>query len=40
VDKANQREKYVMFIFNKKVIFTKMDKLHRWIDGRDVAWAK
>jgi hypothetical protein len=29
-----------MSISSKKVIFTKMDKLHRWIDGRDVAWAK
>jgi len=29
-----------MSIFDKKVIFTEMDKLQRWIVGRDVAWAK
>ncbi len=29
-----------MSIFDKKIIFTEMDKLHRWIVGRDVAWAK
>jgi hypothetical protein len=22
------------------VMFTKMEKLHRWIMGKDVAWAK
>jgi hypothetical protein len=27
-------------ISNKKVIFIEMDKLQRWIVGRDVAWAK
>jgi hypothetical protein len=27
-------------IFGKKVIFTEMDKLHRWIVRRGVAWAK
>jgi translation initiation factor IF-2 len=40
LDKANWQEKYVVFIFSKKVIFTKMDKLHRWIYGRDAAWEK
>jgi hypothetical protein len=39
-DKAKWWKKYVMSIFGKKVIFTKMDKLHKWIDGRDVAWEK
>ncbi len=39
-DKGNQREKYIVSISSKKVIFTKMDKLHRWIVGRDVAWEK
>ncbi len=29
-----------MSIFSKKFIFTKMDKLHRWIARKDVAWAK
>jgi hypothetical protein len=26
--------------FNKNNLFIEMDKLHRWIVGRDVAWAK
>jgi len=29
-----------MSIFDIKVIFTKMDKLQKWITSRDVAWAK
>jgi len=27
-------------ISDKIVIFTEMDKLHKWIEGRDIAWAK
>ncbi len=40
LNKGNQQEKYVVSIFSKKFIFTKMDKLHRWIARKDVAWAK
>jgi hypothetical protein len=32
--------KYLMSIFGKNDLFTEMDKLHRWIVERDVAWAK
>lgn len=39
-NKGNHQEKYVVSIFSKKFIFTKMDKLHRWIARKDVAWAK
>jgi len=39
-NKWNRREKYVVSIFGKKVIYTKMDKLHKWIAKRDVAWEK
>jgi hypothetical protein len=40
LDKGNQQKKYVVSISSEKIIFTKMDKLHRWIAGRDEAWAK
>jgi hypothetical protein len=40
LDKANRWEKYVVSIFDTKVSFIKMHKLHKWIAGRDVAWAK
>ncbi len=33
-------EKQVMPIFNKNNLFIEMDKLHRWIISRHVAWAK
>jgi hypothetical protein len=39
-NKGNMQDKYVMSISSKKVIFTEMDKLHRWIARRDVTWAK
>jgi hypothetical protein len=31
----------VVTIFDKrKIIFLKMEKIQRWIDGRDLEWAR
>jgi hypothetical protein len=37
LNKGNQQKKYVVSISSKNVIFTEMDKLHRWIARKDVA---
>ncbi len=40
LEKGNRQEKYRVSIFDKNVIFIEMDKLHRWIARKDIAWAK
>jgi hypothetical protein len=38
---TSKKEKVVVsFIGNGKLVFTKMDKLQRWVARKDVKWAK